>query len=380
MTYYIKSGNTFSITAEDNIDIRQELPVGTYMVSYSMDRGYFLTKTDDLEVKGKVYGDLMPRAERIMSTFDSRPRNTGVLLNGEKGSGKTLLAKKISELCRAQGIATIIVNQGFCGDGFNALMQGIDQASVIIFDEFEKVYEPKDQEKILTLLDGVFPSKKLFLLTVNNMAKVDQFMLNRPGRLFYSIQYEGLTRDFILEFCNDVLINKDHSVAVANLASLFKHFNFDMLQSLVEEMNRYGETPKQALDLLNVKPDAAGWSEKYKCTFNIPGWSAEGVLPEYKGNIFEMRTPIASEAHLSVWSSKEQFDKWHNYAERRARSEAGDDSEEEDHPEFYREVRLTPEFIKEMDGNGSFRYVFPDGVEVLLKKQPYSNYDYTKLL
>jgi hypothetical protein len=36
---------------------------------------------------------------------------------------------------------------------------------------------------------------------------------------------------------------------------LFGEFNFDMLKALVEEMNRYNETPTQALEMLNAKPE-----------------------------------------------------------------------------------------------------------------------------
>jgi hypothetical protein len=380
MTFYIKQGNTFSTTAEANIDIKRELPVGTYIVKFHMEKGYYLEIAENLTIKGKIYGNLNPRADRIIETFRSRPRNTGVLLNGEKGSGKTLLTKRVSELLVADGVSTLIVNQQYCGDGFNTFLQSIDQPTVVVFDEFEKVYEAENQEKILTLLDGVFPSKKLFMLTVNNMTKVDQHMINRPGRLFYSVKYEGLDRDFIIEYCNDVLINKSYSVTVANLASLFRHFNFDMLQSLVEEMNRYNEAPKEALAMLNVKPDMANYADDYTVTIRIPGWD-EPFNASANKNVMSLYSPITRAVEMEVWLSEAERTKWYSREERNKRAAADPETaDDEEASGVYKYFTLENHQITKMDGNGGFLYLLEDGVEITLKKKPVISYDYRDLM
>jgi hypothetical protein len=69
------------------------------------------------------------------------------------------------------------------------------------------------------------------------------------------IDYKGLDSGFIREYCNDNLEAKDHIDRICTIASLFDQFNFDMLKALVEEMNRYGDTPQEALALLNVKAE-----------------------------------------------------------------------------------------------------------------------------
>jgi hypothetical protein len=128
----------------------------------------------------------------------------------------------------------------------------------VLFDEFEKVYDREQQELILTLLDGVFPSKKLFLLTCNDKWRVDYHMRNRPGRIFYLLDFKGVDAGFIREYCNDNLNAKEHIERIVNVSTMFKEFNFDMLKALVEEMNRFNETPQQALALLNAKPEFDG--------------------------------------------------------------------------------------------------------------------------
>jgi hypothetical protein len=136
---------------------------------------------------------------------------------------------------------------------------------MVLFDEFEKVYDSDEQEEMLTLLDGVFPSKKLFVLTCNDKWRVNQHMRNRPGRIFYMLDFKGLDAEFIYEYCQDNLENQDNIDSVVTLASLFSEFNFDMLKALVEEMNRYDESAQEAMKMLNAKPEFDDGS-KYKVT------------------------------------------------------------------------------------------------------------------
>ena len=149
----------------------------------------YLEGIEVFDIQGKIYGDTVKRAERILYSFMDRPSGTGVMLTGEKGSGKTLLAKMLSFKGYEQDIPTIVINQPWCGEAFNAFIQSIEQPVIVLFDEFEKVYDQDDQEQMLTLLDGVYPSKKLFVLTCNDKWRVNAHMRNRPGRIFYSMEY-----------------------------------------------------------------------------------------------------------------------------------------------------------------------------------------------
>ena len=255
MTYYIKRGDQFSISSENAIDLHTKLPAGNYTISVDQFGTFSLIMTNSFSLPNKLYGDTIKHRDRIINTFTKRPNSTGVLLAGEKGSGKSLLAKALSiRSAELYDIPTIIINVAYCGDGFNQFIQGIDQPCIILFDEFEKVYKSEQQELVLTLLDGTVNSKKLFVMTCNNKWRIDSNMKNRPGRLFYLIEYKGLSVDFIREYCDDNLINKEYIDSLCKISSLYDEFNFDMLSSVVEEMNRYDESPQQVLDILNAKP------------------------------------------------------------------------------------------------------------------------------
>ena len=271
MTYFIRNGNQFDVSADAALDIRDKLPVGNYIVKERpMGGPLFLEMVDGFKPLKKLYGNTTRHAGRIINTYRDRGTSTGVLLNGEKGSGKTLLARQLSIECAALDIPTIIINAPWTGDKFNKFMQDISQECMVLFDEFEKVYDSEEQEVILTLLDGVFPSSKLFVLTCNDKWRIDSHMRNRPGRIFYMLDFKGLEADFIAEYCEDNLKNKSHIEKVCQVGAMFAQFNFDMLKALIEEMNRYDETPQEALSMLNAKPEFAGES-RFKVELRVSG-------------------------------------------------------------------------------------------------------------
>ncbi len=281
----MRNGNSFMVAPQSAIDMHKTLPVGTYTVKFDQFKEiFYLEMINDFTVSGKIYGDTQRHSDRILSTFAARENSTGVMLSGEKGSGKTLLAKKLSLDAMKSGIPTIVINAPWSGEGFNSFMQLIEQPTVIIFDEFEKVYDNDSQQQLLTLFDGVYPSKKLFVITTNDKHRIDAHMKNRPGRIYYRIEYTGLSNDFIIEYCNDNLNDKSSTDSLCRVALMFDEFNFDMLKAMVEEMNRYGETAQQVMDILNAKPEL-GNGQLYDCALVLK----DGSVPDkfeggWKGN------------------------------------------------------------------------------------------------
>lgn len=266
MTFYFKQGKAFLPTDENHVDVRTYLPVGNYVIKQNQNGNLYFETVESFEFKTKLYGDNPRQTRRILDTFYARKNGTGVMLVGEKGSGKSLLAKMVSIEAAKKDVPTIIVNAPWTGDAFNVLLQKIEQPAIILFDEFEKVYDSDHQEQILTLLDGVFPTQKLFLFTCNNKWRIDTHMQNRPGRIYYLLEFSGVGQEFIAEYCHDNLHPKEHIPDILRLSSLFTSFNFDMLKALVEEMNRYGEPPVKALEMLNVRPEFDEGTPKYMVT------------------------------------------------------------------------------------------------------------------
>jgi hypothetical protein len=312
MTYYMKSGNTFRVSSKEAMDLHETLPVGNYTVNQDMMGNLFLQQIESFTIGTKLYGDTTRHTGRIFSTFMDRDVSTGVLLNGEKGSGKSLLAKNLSVTAAEAGVPTIVINQPWVGDKFNTLIQSIEQPCVVLFDEFEKVYDEDSQEQMLTLLDGVFPSKKLFILTCNDKWRIDKHMRNRPGRIFYMLDFKGLDADFIREYCEDRLNAKEYIERIVQITGTFSAFNFDMLKALVEEMNRYNEPPQEAMKMLNAKPE---YSEecRYKVYLHVDGKLVEQEDvndEEWRGNPLNKQVRISYRIYEKDENGEEDYG-WH---------------------------------------------------------------------
>jgi hypothetical protein len=92
MAYFLKSGDKFTVKTKEALDLHDLLPLGTYTVGFNECSGqFYLEKIEPFQIEGKLYGDTNSTAARILSTFHDRPKSTGVLLAGEKGSGKTMV-------------------------------------------------------------------------------------------------------------------------------------------------------------------------------------------------------------------------------------------------------------------------------------------------
>lgn len=252
MTHYFKTGNTINIEPSDALEVLDNLPAATYIVKKNINTDkLYLQTTSNFELPAKIYGNPGERVARIKNTFNARNRSTGVLLSGDKGSGKTLLAKSVAHSLICDDVPVIVINEPWCGQAFNDLISHINQPAMILFDEFDKVYDEDEQQELLTLLDGTVETKKLFILTTNS-GHVDQHLMNRPGRIYYKFKYDGISEDFVREYIDDVLINKEHVESIVVISNSFAAFTFDMLQALIEEMNRYGESAEKAIENLNI--------------------------------------------------------------------------------------------------------------------------------
>lgn len=306
---YMQRGSRFSQTDKLDVIVHDALPPGNFLLRFHPEQGFYLEKSDDFKPILKLYGDTVERAERILNTMMERPFQTGVMLSGEKGSGKTLLARQCSLLAAEKfNMPTIIISDEFSGTAFNSFLAAIEQPAVILFDEFEKVYDAENQALVLSLLDGGFQSKKLFMFTINNEHKVDEHMLNRPGRVYYRLKFSGLSQEFIREYCEDALTGKDQIDAIEKLASMFSDFNFDMLKALVEELNRYGGEPSDALRWLNIDVSRGMGTAGFSVDVYHKGRKLES--DEYDSTFARVNPLVIGRYYINIYGDEEKDTKF----------------------------------------------------------------------
>jgi hypothetical protein len=247
---WVRSGSQFDIYAPA---VGTKLEPATYVVQAAPMRGFYLELLADLPVPTRIYG--INHAERIMRSYRSRAEqgtSTGVWLNGEKGSGKTMLASVLSKMGRELGLPTVLVQTPYTGPGFNALIEHLGQA-VVVFDEFEKVYsEDGHKDGLLTMFAGSVVAKHLYVVTTNSDWKVSEAMRNRPGRMRYFIDYKGVSEDVVQDYLNERLKDKSVMKELVKALAAVPECNFDILMAAVEEHNMFGGSVADLLAIMNI--------------------------------------------------------------------------------------------------------------------------------
>lgn len=247
----IKNGSNYSIVDFDaNFE---KLPAGNYMLRFNQLKGYFLEEKEGFKLPSKVYGDHSVVYRWLKSWKYNSEKNLGILLTGLKGAGKTITAQKF---CIESGLPVIIISEEFFGSDFvNFLTKPEIGEAIIFIDEFEKIYgDSENQFDILSLMDGNFSTKLIFILTVNSY-KINDYLINRPNRIKYVKQYNDLESSIVEEVLEDLLINKEHKDSVYNFFKKVNIVTFDILISLIKEMNLFNEDAIECGKYLNLRSE-----------------------------------------------------------------------------------------------------------------------------
>lgn len=242
----------------------------TYVVGRDL-AGLYLAPSQQLPCPPRVYGKR--HDVRIMEMYQlqaTRGVSTGVWLDGEKGSGKTMLAGVLSDHARKLGLPTILVQSPFFGPTFNSLVAHVGQACWI-FDEFEKTYaEDEQKDAMLTLFAGGVVAKNLYILTTNKGDDVHNAMMNRPGRMRYLIRYNGVSEDVARDYVSEHLEDKAAADKVVDVLKQIPRCNFDILKEVVSEHNRFGGDVEELLSIMNVeRRRGARWNVHITATYKV---------------------------------------------------------------------------------------------------------------
>jgi hypothetical protein len=236
--------------------IVKDLEPGVYDIRSSPELGMFIIRVPDFVLPSKLYGSIEERAARVLNTF-KHVRQMGVACFGLKGSGKTLLAKKIA---LDSGLPVITLNTDFPPNMVESMLETMGP-HVLFIDEFEKVFnEDEKQDAFLTVLDGTSQARRLTIITANDEKKIRDPFIRRPGRIHYLFTYSGLTDEEVKTYLDDKLspdVPAEYRTMIEERAqALAENLNFDILRAMVFEVNLYFNNIPAAKILggLNVQP------------------------------------------------------------------------------------------------------------------------------
>ena len=258
---YVINANEATYFEGDLIKTVEQLPAGVWGIGYRpMTNAPFFYKMEDYKTShGKIYGKVQTIAKHVIDAFDTeKDKNIGALFSGAKGLGKSLTIRLIVE--HYMKTRPVIIVDRYT----NVLPSVLSDLKdcVIVLDEFEKMFKNNNdegmtpQESLLSVLDGTKSiSHNLYLLSVNNVFKLDVNLISRPGRIRYHFKYENISDDVIREFCNDNLIKERAGDIddVIDAVKICKVESLDIVQSIVNEMNIFKDNSvADIIKIMNV--------------------------------------------------------------------------------------------------------------------------------
>jgi hypothetical protein len=114
---------------------------------------------------------------------------------------------------------------------------------------------------MLSLFDGISQGKKLFVITCNSLHKLNDYLVNRPGRFHYHFRFDYPDREAIIEYLSDRNIPREEIEKVISFSCKVQ-LNYDCLRAIAFELET-GDKFEEAigdLNILNIK------EEKYSIT------------------------------------------------------------------------------------------------------------------
>lgn len=253
----VHSGDIYQVYG-DALKTYDRLPVGTYEVGFNKFTGFFLTQHNDLVVsEERVYGCSEKKVLKVLNSFSKVDRNFGVILSGKKGIGKSLFARLLAVHAKEYNLPMILVTAYI--PGIANFLSSIEQEVIVLFDEFEKTFASKDgvspQEEMLPLFDGLDGGKKLFVVTCNEIHRLNSYLLNRPGRFHYHFILTNPNPDEIREYLTDKLEEQYHPL-IRKVIGFAAHadLTYDILRAIAFELN-CGYSFEETLADLNISKE-----------------------------------------------------------------------------------------------------------------------------
>ena len=289
---------------DDTLKSYDNLPAKTYTVRFAQMSGFYLEERTDLAVQEKVYGVHTAKADKVLKSFALFKRSMGVILSGDKGIGKSLFARCLCERAVAAGHPVIIIDQFI--PGIAAYIESIDQEAVFLFDEFDKTFgdiragenEANPQARLLSLFDGTAQGKELFIITCNSLYRLNDYLVNRPGRFHYHFRFDYPTPEEILEYLTDKLGSQYRAeIEKVILFSKKVSLNYDCLRAIAFELSLGEPFEKAILDLNIVNTDA----EDYNVTLRFQNGDTMTAKKE-RLDLFDRD----SETCIYLWDEKSQ--------------------------------------------------------------------------
>ena len=255
---WMNTGNTYS-QIDPDFEVTQALPAGVYNLELTMFGWKLFKFADNFVFPYKLYSLENEFVDHVLKTYENTIGNLGILLNGTKGTGKTVTAKILANRFNLPVI--VLKSMGDRNQSMIEYLSSLNCDCVLFMDEFEKNFEEKDST-VLQIMDGVYNSnhRKIFLLTTNNMS-INENLVGRPSRIRYVKHFGNLSMDTVNEYLDDALECTEAREEILEYIDSLTISTIDILKTIVNEVNIHGmEGLRRAKNYFNVQTNEYHYS------------------------------------------------------------------------------------------------------------------------
>lgn len=181
------------------------------------------------------YGKHNLHLQEITSTYDTSCRNHGVILMGLPGSGKSLLAEELGNWFIKRDIPVLMITEEIPHQLITLAIRAMGPCMVYI-DEIGKLYDVEmDQPQMLPMFSSSDFEGVSFVVTGNDRGEFNRYLLNRPQRFKYMIQYnERLDPYTVKDILEKKQVAKELHAALTLYAAEDHAVSFDVFLSVVD--------------------------------------------------------------------------------------------------------------------------------------------------
>lgn len=261
MANFIKQGNrviplpkgcTYDLEPGKVYDLLIKTVWGEQVTKFELNGEMNLPPTVYQTKKDKLFID------RVLKNFNSSDKNTtGVLLTGDKGTGKSVTAKILAEKAK---LPIIVINPKLEEMYLEEFFKEFDTPVCILFDEVDKNF---NTQKMLTFLDGMHKTaKKLVVMTANDEDSLSHFIKNRCSRIRYYRHYsmKDDAREYAELICDSKNIDNKEEV-VDFIVNNIKYPSIDNISSFIDEViftKDWNLSLQEVLEFMNINVGEAG--------------------------------------------------------------------------------------------------------------------------
>lgn len=245
MCEFLKNGNSVYIKPKGADYALENGKV--YELTYDRFLGIQCTLKEDLQLPVQLYTNEKEDffIKRIITHFEKTDKcTTGVLLDGVKGTGKTITAKR---LAIASNLPIIVISSNVPTQMMSKWFCNFSQKVCVLIDEVEKTYITSD---LLSFLDGINQTcKKLVIMTSNNFKSISQYMKDRCSRIRYIRHYTTQSNiEFVEQIANTVGVKNKEAV----IQFCKENINLPSIDNITSFINEVKEFEDEITDLNEI--------------------------------------------------------------------------------------------------------------------------------